>query len=135
MTKKVKREFNSDDGNFSPQNLVDVIEHMKSKLEYLVINEDAEHEHGDPGRYCYSYISRAPGSGQLRIGQSIKVRDDLYSMLFVSTLHAEYILHCEREYDEEQSATKKLLKDYRNDRREQNGVEDPELQRIENENQ
>ena len=65
-----------------------------SKLKYLKNDEK-----GDKGQYSYSNKEREPGSGKLRIGEHIKVRDDLYSMLFVSTLHAEYILECEREYE------------------------------------
>ena len=67
---------------------------MISKLEYLKNDEK-----NDTGQYSYLNKEREPGSGKLRIGEYIKVRDDLYSMLFVSTLHAEYILECEREYE------------------------------------
>ena len=62
-TKNVKREFNNDEGHLTPQNLDNVIEHMNNKLEYLINDEI-----GDPGRYCYSKMSRAPGSGKLRVG-------------------------------------------------------------------
>ena len=43
-------------------------------------------------------------------------------MLFVSTLHAEYILQCEREYEEEEAAKSKLLGKYRNERKKDNGI-------------
>ena len=62
---------------------------MNDKLKYL-----KNHEKNDDGMYTYSSRDREAGSGKLRIGCQIKVRDDLYSMLFVSTLHAEFILHC-----------------------------------------
>ena len=56
-------------------------------------DENGENE-GDPysqGNYMYSKIERYKGAGPVRLGEKMKIRDDLYSMLFVTTLHAEYI--------------------------------------------
>ena len=85
---------------------------MEKKLVLMIDDEKYE-----AGNYSYSSREREAGSGKLRIGRSIKVRDDLYSMLFVSTLHAEYILHCEREHEEEEKAKVRLINDYNKERR------------------
>ena len=91
---------------------------MKEKLKYLKDDEKADSD----GKYSYSNRTREPGSGKLRIGEQIKVRDDLYSMLFVSTLHAEYILQCEREHEADEAAKTKLLKEYRRERSHDKGI-------------
>ena len=47
------------------------------------------------GKYIYSKIDRAKGTGPVRLGEKMVIRDDLYSMLFITTLHAEYIQYYE----------------------------------------
>ena len=54
------------------------------------------------------------------------MRDDLYSMLFVSTLHAEYILHCQRDQEDAELAREKLLEEYRRERKRENKIQDAE---------
>ena len=85
---------------------------MKKKLQFMIDDETY-----GAGNYSYFSREREAGSGRLRIGRCIKVRDDLYSMLFVSTLHAEYILHCEREHEEEERAKVRLINDYNKERK------------------
>ena len=36
---------------------------------------------------------RECGAGPYRIGKNIKLRDDLYSMLFATSIRAEYVFH------------------------------------------
>ena len=65
--------------------------------------EDQEKEETageDPTRFHYDFRGkngekyyRDPGTGPYRIGRTIKVRPDLYSMLFVSSMRPEYIFH------------------------------------------
>ena len=92
---------------------------MNEMLQYL---KGDEKKKDVEGKYSYSKKDREPGSGKLRIGEKIKVRDDLYSMLFVSTLHAEYILQCEREHEADEAAKTKLLDHYRQERSPDKGI-------------
>ena len=39
---------------------------------------------------------REAGAGEQRIGTSIQLTEDLYSMLFVTCFHAEYIVYYEK---------------------------------------
>ena len=55
-----------------------------------------EFEPGSRGDYVYASIKREAGSGPVRINERMSIRDDLYSLLFVTTLHAEYIWHCDK---------------------------------------
>ena len=66
----------------------------------------------------FSYLAdrRQRGSGPVRIGERMKVREDLYSMLYVTTLHAEYIDYYDKEKDLNENATEKMLKKHRRSR-------------------
>ena len=44
----------------------------------------------------YTGVIRQPGMGELRIGTKIQLSEDLYSMLFVTCFHPEYIVYCEK---------------------------------------
>ena len=39
----------------------------------------------------YSEQMRIPGSGPLRLNTKLNIREDLYSFLFITCIHAEYI--------------------------------------------
>ena len=40
--------------------------------------------------------ARSAGMGLQRIGTKIQLSEDLYSMLFVTCFHPEYIVYCEK---------------------------------------
>ena len=68
------------------------MEHLQNMQKKLVEHEKSRT--GEEGsKYVYKYIDRFGGSGPYRIGKKMRIRADLFSMLFVTTLHAEYILH------------------------------------------
>ena len=68
------------------------------------------------GMYTYKEINRETGSGPVRIGESMAIRPDLYSMLFVSSLHAEYIFHYTTAGEVKEESTNKMLTKYRQTR-------------------
>ena len=47
---------------------------------------------------------RSAGAGPYRINKSIKVRLDMYSMLFVASMHPEYIYHFKTRAEKRQGA-------------------------------
>ena len=86
---------------------------LKKRQEYFTGLEDGNE------KYCYAYTSghRRRGAGPVRIGERMKVRDDLYSMLFITTLHAEYISYYDGEAADQEEATEKMLSNYRRERK------------------
>lgn len=67
-----------------------VVEHLEERVEYL-----KKKEMENKGAYSYTNRKRDSGAGPVRIGESMSIRGDLYSMLFTTCLHAEYIYYYE----------------------------------------
>ena len=65
-----------------PQNLDDCFKAVAKRAEYIVYYEKGEE---------YPDLKREMGQGPSPINKPFKIRSDLYSFLFVSSLHAEYI--------------------------------------------
>ena len=65
--------------------------------------------YGDPS------IKRATGAGPYRLGKSIDLRDDLYSMIFASCVHAEYIQAADEEKEEKEKLMDEIIEDFKNE--------------------
>ena len=74
---------------------------------------DLELEETNKENYAYKKRDRVSGSGPLRIGEDMEIRPDLYSMLFVSCLHAEYVRHFEEQAETSDDKTEKMLESHR----------------------
>ena len=98
-----KEEFQSSDK---------VIEHLKKRKEFLETEEKNSNK-CDDNFYQYKLIQRTYGSGPHRIGERMQIRDDLYSMLFVTAMDTTYIQHFIDEAEKKKYATNKLIKIYR----------------------
>jgi len=57
-------------------------------------------------------MERNTGSGPIRINTPLVVRDDLYSKLFVSSFHAEYIHKCTKKVEHDASIKEKACNDH-----------------------
>ena len=55
---------------------------------------------------------RSIGNGPARINTPFKTRSDLYSFLFVSSLHAEYIYETKKRVDELEEVKEKALEHF-----------------------
>ena len=62
-----------------------------------------------------SYLNkkRTLGSGKFRINTPLKLTDDLYSMLFVSSLHPEYILNCKQSKEVDDNDWENLMDEFK----------------------
>ena len=58
-------------------------------------------------------MERRAGSGRVRIGENMEIMNDLYSMLFVSSLHAEYILYLDQDAEMKNKAIENMFQDFR----------------------
>ena len=63
--------------------------------------------------YAYTKRDRVSGSGPLRLGEDMEIRPDLYSMLFVSCIHPEYVQHYEEIAQVKEEKTEKMLESHR----------------------
>lgn len=63
--------------------------------------------------FDYTDQQRKIGSGPLRLNEPLKIREDLYSRLFVCSLCPEYIYHFKKNDEEEQETKKKVLEEFK----------------------
>ena len=78
------------DSNKTHQSKERVIEKMKRILIGSLINENEKCYNGE-----ISKSRRTVGEGEIRLDKPMKINSDgLYSMLFASTFHPEYIVAC-----------------------------------------
>lgn len=65
--------------------------------------------------YGEENLKRRPGTGPYRIKKPIQMREDLYSMIFATCFHPEYVLHAETEADKKEALLDEVIADYRNE--------------------
>ena len=69
-----------------------------------IMREDIEYQH--------TRSSRLPGSGPHRVDQSLQVREDMYSRLFLASFHAEYIFDYRKEQEDDQAMEDQIVEKY-----------------------
>ena len=68
------------------------------------MREDIENEH--------TRQYRMPGAGPHRIGTNLEIREDMYSRLFLSSLHAEYIFDMRKAEEDDADLADEIIEEY-----------------------
>ena len=68
------------------------------------MREDIENEH--------TRQYRMPGSGPHRIGTNLEIREDMYSRLFLSSLHAEYIFDMRKAEEDDADLADEIIEEH-----------------------
>jgi len=63
--------------------------------------------------YGEDNLKRKPGTGPYRILKPIQMRDDLYSMIFATCFHPEYVLHADIEAKKKDALLNEIIDDYK----------------------
>ena len=61
----------------------------------------------------YPNAQRKGGSGEIRINRPLIVREDLYSFLFITSLHAEYIYSFKEQKEKDDEVKEKALEHFK----------------------
>ena len=73
--------------------------------------EDSDESVREMKQTKYKDYKREIGSGPLRIGNSIQLDEDIYSLFFVSTMHPDYIYYYDKILDTEHEKFFENVKD------------------------
>ena len=68
------------------------------------MREDIENEH--------TRQYRMPGTGPHRIGTNLEIREDMYSKLFLASLHAEYIFDMRKAEEDDANLADEIIEEY-----------------------
>ena len=68
------------------------------------MREDIENEH--------TRQYRMPGAGPHRIGTNLEIREDMYSKLFLSSLHAEYIFDMKKAEEDDAELMDEIIEEH-----------------------
>lgn len=76
------------------------------------MDEDEILRDGGYAEQGYGDKKRKTGHGPYRLGESIPIRDDLYSMIFITCFHPEYVKYLDDEKDKKEAQMEAIIKDY-----------------------
>ena len=93
----------------------DIEKRRLERLDQEDLDDDELAKDGDRVDDSYGKKKRDRGSGPYRLGEPIEIREDLYSMIFATCFHPEYVKHVEDEQAKKDALLDEIIEDFKNE--------------------
>ena len=85
------------------------------KMEEEDLDEDELNNDEGIADEGYGDVKRERGSGPYRLRKKIEIRDDLYSMIFATCYHPEYVKHARKVIEDKDAEMEEIIADYKDE--------------------